>query len=107
MTRMTRASLERAGNTIAGRSASSYRNDDTAIAASFASIATRTTLRSVRAAGLLTTTTDYFASPTSKDARRAVRIACKVGAVPFVGNIALSKVPRRIERCPRQAHGSS
>lgn len=59
----------------------------------------RTTLKLVRAAGLLTTSTDYFASPTSMAAVRAVRIACQVGAVPFVGDIDLKKVTAKPPRC--------
>ena len=59
----------------------------------------RATIKKLRAAGLVVTTTDYFGSPTSAQARRAIRIACKAGAVPFVGEIALAKVPATAARC--------
>ncbi len=63
-------------------------------------ILARATLTAVRAAGLVTTTTDYFASPTAPGAARAVRIACSVGAIPVVADIALRQVPKRATRCP-------
>lgn len=59
----------------------------------------RATIKKLRAAGLLVTTTDYFGSPTSAQAKRAIRIACKAGAVPFVGEITLAKVPAKPARC--------
>ena len=59
----------------------------------------RTAIKLVRAAGLLVTSTDYFASPTSKAAVRAVRIACQAGAVPFVGDIDLRTVTAKPPRC--------
>jgi uncharacterized protein (TIGR01370 family) len=59
----------------------------------------RATLKLVRTAGLLTTSTDYYASPTSKAAARAVRIACQAGAVPFVGDIDLKQVTAKPPRC--------
>ncbi|MDQ8046313.1 MAG: endo alpha-1,4 polygalactosaminidase [Solirubrobacteraceae bacterium] len=59
----------------------------------------RETIAQVKAAGLLATTTDYYASPTSTAAKRAVRIACKAGAVPFVGNIALTTVSAKPQHC--------
>lgn len=59
----------------------------------------RRTIKQVKAAGLLVTTTDYFASQHAPGARRAVRIACKQGAVPFIGEITLSKVARKPTRC--------
>ncbi|MBO9532767.1 MAG: endo alpha-1,4 polygalactosaminidase [Solirubrobacteraceae bacterium] len=60
----------------------------------------RATLRAVKAAGVVTTTTDYFGSPNSPAALRAVRIACSVGAIPFVGDIALRRVAKQPTRCP-------
>lgn len=60
----------------------------------------RATLRTVKAAGLVTTTTDYFASPLDPRATRAVRLACSVGAIPTIADIALKQVPRRATRCP-------
>lgn len=59
----------------------------------------RQTIRQVRAAGLLVTTTDYFASANAPGARRAARIACELGAVPFIGEITLSRVAAKPERC--------
>lgn len=59
----------------------------------------RATIKKLRAAGLLVTTTDYFGSPTSAPAKRAIRIACKAGAVPFVGEITLAKIPAKAARC--------
>ncbi len=59
----------------------------------------RSTIARLRGAGLLVTTTDYFGSPTSAQAKRAVRIACQVGAVPFVGDIALARVAKKAPRC--------
>lgn len=59
----------------------------------------RATIKKLRAAGLVVTTTDYFGSPTSAQAKRAIRIACKAGAVPFVGEITLAKVPAKAARC--------
>lgn len=59
----------------------------------------RKTIRDVKAAGLLVTTTDYFASANAAGARRAVRIACEQGAVSFIGEINLAKVAKKPERC--------
>ncbi len=59
----------------------------------------RTAIQLAKAAGLLVTTTDYFATPTDKAAVRAVRISCKVGAVPFIGDIDLKKVAPKAQRC--------
>ncbi|MFT4035422.1 MAG: endo alpha-1,4 polygalactosaminidase [Patulibacter sp.] len=61
--------------------------------------AARATLAAVRAAGVITTTTDYFASPSSKAARRAIRISCAAGAIPTISNAALSAVPKQPARC--------
>lgn len=60
----------------------------------------RQTLRTVKAAGVVTTTTDYFASPRAPGAARAVRIACSIGAIPTIGDIALRQVAKRPARCP-------
>lgn len=59
----------------------------------------RTTIKRLIARGLVVTATDYFASPTSADAKRAVRIACQAGALPFVGDITLENVPKTAPRC--------
>lgn len=60
----------------------------------------RATVRRLISSGLVVTTTDYYRSPTEHDAKRAVRISCKAGSVPFVGEITLSKVPAKPQRCP-------
>jgi uncharacterized protein (TIGR01370 family) len=60
----------------------------------------RATLRRLHAAGLVTTTADYFASPRAYGARQAVRLACQVGAIPSIGDIGLRRVARRPARCP-------
>jgi uncharacterized protein (TIGR01370 family) len=59
----------------------------------------RDTIRLVKAAGLLVTTTDYFGSPTSAQAKRAIRISCQAGAVPFVGDIDLERVTATAPHC--------
>lgn len=59
----------------------------------------RTTIKRLAAAGLVVTTIDYFGSPTSPQAKRAIRISCQAGALPFIGDIALKKVPKTPARC--------
>lgn len=59
----------------------------------------RATIKKLRTAGLVVTTTDYFGSPTSAQAKRAIRISCQAGAVPFVGDILLKNVPAKAARC--------
>lgn len=60
----------------------------------------RATVKRLISSGLVVTTTDYYRSPTEHDAKRAVRISCKAGSVPFVGEITLAKVPAKPQRCP-------
>jgi endo-alpha-1,4-polygalactosaminidase (GH114 family) len=60
----------------------------------------RAALSKVQAAGLVTTTTDYFATPAGRDQRRAIHLSCSVGAIPTIGDIALRKVPKTPIRCP-------
>jgi uncharacterized protein (TIGR01370 family) len=60
----------------------------------------RATLRAMHSAGIVTTTTDYYGSPTAPAAKRAIRISCKAGAIPLVANISLTAVPARPQRCP-------
>ena len=50
--------------------------------------------------GLLTLATDYVAAGDSPTAEAAVRNACSVGAVPFVSNIGLTRVPSQPPTCP-------
>jgi len=61
--------------------------------------AAKRALREIRAAGKLTTSTDYTRNGQGRWVSRAIRSACRVGAVPFVSNIELSRVPRRAARC--------
>lgn len=56
-------------------------------------------LRRLRARGLLVTATDYTSSTESASTRTAVRVACAAGAVPFVSDIALRRIPARAPRC--------
>lgn len=58
-------------------------------------------LRRIRNAGVLVTATDYVAAEDRAGTQRAVRNACAAGAVPFVSNIELDRVPARPPRCPR------
>ncbi len=58
------------------------------------------TLRRLRAAGLVVTSTDYFASPRAPGAARAVRIACAAGALPMIGDINLRRISAQPQRCP-------
>jgi len=50
-------------------------------------------LRSMRAAGLLITTTDYVGAGEWADQREAVRVAAGVGALPYVSDVELQRVP--------------
>ena len=54
-------------------------------------------LRRMRARGLLVLATDYAAAPDPA----AVRAACRAGALPFVSNRELTRVPRTALRCQR------
>ena len=56
-------------------------------------------LTEIRAEGLLTTTADYTRRDPSRLARRAVENACAVGALPFVSDIGLTRVPERPRSC--------
>ncbi len=50
-------------------------------------------VRRMRARGLLVTTTDYLPSGRADAASEAARIACEAGAIPYVSNIGLARVP--------------
>lgn len=58
------------------------------------------TIRRIVGAELFVTTTDYTARGSSALATRAVANACAAGAVPFVSDIDLDRVPRVPPRCP-------
>ena len=59
----------------------------------------KSALREIKAAGKLTTATDYTRRGRGRRVNRSIRGACRVGAVPFVSNIELSRIPRRAPRC--------
>ncbi|MEW6583032.1 MAG: endo alpha-1,4 polygalactosaminidase [Actinomycetota bacterium] len=56
-------------------------------------------LRRIRRAGLLVTATDYVADGDAAGTADAVRTACAAGALPFVSDIDLTRIPKPI-RCP-------
>lgn len=56
-------------------------------------------LRAVAGAGLLVTATDYTPSARGRVARRAVAAACAAGALPFVSDIGLRRIPPAPPRC--------
>jgi hypothetical protein len=53
-----------------------------------------------RAEGLLVTATDYTASGDRAAFDRSVANACEAGAIPFVSNIALTRIPPVPPACP-------
>lgn len=57
-------------------------------------------LRAMRARGLLTLATGYVARESSPAARRDVALACRAGALPFVSNVELTRIPAQPARCP-------
>jgi len=56
-------------------------------------------LRRVRAAGVFTTATDYTASATSAISTESTANACSVGALSFVSNIGLTRIPATPATC--------
>ncbi len=50
-------------------------------------------------AGKLVTTTDYTRALSGQAVRRSVRASCHAGAIPFVSDIELTRVPRKPPRC--------
>jgi hypothetical protein len=62
--------------------------------------AAQSALRRVGAAGLLVTASDYTAAGDQAAAQESVANACSAGAVPFVSNIALRRIPAAPLRCP-------
>ena len=57
-------------------------------------------LRRIARAGLLTLATDYTAAGDTIAARAAVSNACGAGALPFVSDIGLTRIPATPARCP-------
>lgn len=57
-------------------------------------------LRAMRRRGLLVTTTDYTRTDGTTLARRAAARACAAGALPFVSDIGLTRVPSTPLSCP-------
>ena len=57
-------------------------------------------LRRMSGLGLLTTATDYTSSRASSLARESVSNACSAGAISFVSDIGLSRMPPVAPRCP-------
>jgi hypothetical protein len=51
-------------------------------------------VRAMRKRGLLVTTTDYLPRGRPHAASQAVRAACRAGALPYVSDIGLARVPR-------------
>jgi hypothetical protein len=62
--------------------------------------AARRELRRIAARGLLVTASDYLPRGRRRAARAAVRAACRAGALPFVTDIGIRRLPRRPLRCP-------
>jgi hypothetical protein len=50
--------------------------------------------------GLLATATDYTRAGKQRAEEQSVANACAVGALPFVSNIALTRIPRVALTCP-------
>lgn len=59
-------------------------------------------LRRIGRRGLLVTATDYTSDGTGNAVRVAVRTACGAGAVPFVSDIGLGRIPATGPRCSRK-----
>ena len=62
--------------------------------------AAQAALRRVARAGLLVTATDYVGEDDAAASRESVANACAAGALPFVSDIGLRRLPRRPLRCP-------
>jgi uncharacterized protein (TIGR01370 family) len=63
------------------------------------SAAAQATLQRLGEYGLLVTATDYVAAGDSAAAARATRIACDIGALSYVSDIDLSRVPQPPPTC--------
>jgi endo-alpha-1,4-polygalactosaminidase (GH114 family) len=62
--------------------------------------AAQSALRRIAVAGLLVTATDYTAPGDGAAEAESLANACAAGAVPFVGDIALRRLPLQPLRCP-------
>jgi hypothetical protein len=62
-------------------------------------LAAQGALRRIKAAGLLTTSADYTARGDQAAFRESVANSCAAGAIPYVSNIGLTRVPRPAPRC--------
>lgn len=58
-------------------------------------------LRRIWAAGLLVLATDYLRAGDRATAARSIADACAAGALPFLSDIGLTRIPRSAPRCPR------
>jgi hypothetical protein len=56
-------------------------------------------LRRIAAAGLLVTATDYVRAGDVHSRDSAIANACAAGAVPFISNISLTRIPQPPARC--------
>jgi endo-alpha-1,4-polygalactosaminidase (GH114 family) len=56
-------------------------------------------LRAMHAHGLLTLGTGYVKDATSPAVERDIRLACGAGAVPFVSNLELTRIPAPPQHC--------
>lgn len=59
-----------------------------------------TALSRIRSRGLLTLATDYVAAGDAATTAEAVKNACSTGALPFVSNIGLTRIPAQPFSCP-------
>ena len=59
----------------------------------------RKTLSRLAERGLIVTATDYTKAGDQPAATQAIRAACSAGALPFVSNIDLSRIPNQPARC--------
>ncbi len=57
-------------------------------------------LRAIGSAGLLVTATDYTKAGDTAAGREAVANACSAGALPYVSDIGLRRVPAQASSCP-------
>jgi hypothetical protein len=62
-------------------------------------IAAQRALRHIAAAGLLVLSTDYLPASDTSAARAALANACAAGALPFLSDISLSRVPAAPAHC--------
>ena len=56
-------------------------------------------LRGMHARGLLTLATGYVKNPSSSAVQRDIRLACRTGALPFVSNLELTRIPHPPPHC--------